>query len=111
MPALGVPESVPLAASVTPAGSGPPVVKVDAGKPLASTLKVPATPTWKPVALALVIAGACTDECYGKALKKEIRNLGLERSVLYAAGAAFGAIEPDLVTPAIGATNTRLAST
>ena len=32
----------------------------------------------------LVLAGACTDEAYGKALKKEIRNLGLESVVVRA---------------------------
>jgi alpha-maltose-1-phosphate synthase len=34
----------------------------------------------------LVLAGACTDEAYGKQLKKELRNLGLEERVLLAGG-------------------------
>lgn len=34
----------------------------------------------------LVLAGACTDEAYGKLLKKEIRNLGLEACVTLTGG-------------------------
>jgi glycosyltransferase involved in cell wall biosynthesis len=34
----------------------------------------------------LVLAGACTDEAYGKVLKKEIRNLGLEPCVTLTGG-------------------------
>jgi alpha-maltose-1-phosphate synthase len=37
-------------------------------------------------ALHLVLAGACTDEAYGKAVKKEIRNLGLESRVTLTGG-------------------------
>lgn len=36
----------------------------------------------------LVIAGACTDEAYGKLLKKEIRNLGLDGDVTLTGGLA-----------------------
>lgn len=34
----------------------------------------------------LVIAGACTDELYGKALRKEVRRLGIESKVLFTGG-------------------------
>jgi glycosyltransferase involved in cell wall biosynthesis len=34
----------------------------------------------------LVIAGACTDELYGKALRKEVRRLGIEQRVLLTGG-------------------------
>lgn len=34
----------------------------------------------------LVIAGACTDELYGKALRKEMRRLGIEQKVLFTGG-------------------------
>jgi alpha-maltose-1-phosphate synthase len=34
----------------------------------------------------LVIAGACTDELYGKALRKEVRRLGIEQKVLFTGG-------------------------
>ena len=34
----------------------------------------------------LVFAGACTDELYGKALRKEVRRLGLENQVLFTGG-------------------------
>lgn len=34
----------------------------------------------------MVFAGACTDELYGKALKKEVRKLGLENKVLFTGG-------------------------
>jgi starch synthase len=36
----------------------------------------------------LVLAGACTDELYGKALRKEVRKLGLEDKVLFTGGLA-----------------------
>ncbi len=39
--------------------------------------------------LRLVLAGPCTDEPYGKALKKEIRNLGLEQKVVLTGGIPF----------------------
>jgi glycosyltransferase involved in cell wall biosynthesis len=45
----------------------------------------PAVLTRHPQAM-LVLAGACTDQTYGKALKKEIRNLGLEDHVLMTGG-------------------------
>jgi len=34
----------------------------------------------------LVLAGACTDELYGKALRKEVRRLGIEDKVLFVGG-------------------------
>jgi alpha-maltose-1-phosphate synthase len=34
----------------------------------------------------LVLAGACTDELYGKALRKEVRRTGLEDNVLFTGG-------------------------
>lgn len=34
----------------------------------------------------MVFAGACTDELYGKALRKEVRKLGLEKKVLFTGG-------------------------
>ena len=34
----------------------------------------------------LVFAGACTDELYGKALRKEVRRLGIEQRVLFTGG-------------------------
>ena len=43
----------------------------------------------------LVIAGACTDEAYGKVLKKEIRNLGLEPNVTLTGGLSPG--DPELI--------------
>ena len=58
MPAPGMPESSPAAFSVTPAGSGPAVLKVGAGAPFAVTLKLPLVPTVNVVALALVMLGA-----------------------------------------------------
>ena len=60
LPAVGVPESMPVAASkVTPEGrasdgSSP---SVGAGKPVAVTVWVPAVPTVKVVLAGLVIAG------------------------------------------------------
>ncbi len=64
MAAPGVPASVavplPLLVKVTPAGSAPVMVMVAAtGVPLVVIEKVPAVPTMKVVALALVIAGPC----------------------------------------------------
>ena len=57
--AAGVPLSTPvLPLNVTPLGSAPVSLKVDAGKPLAVTVNVPAVPTLKVVLFALVIAGA-----------------------------------------------------
>ena len=57
--AAGVPLSTPVFAfKVTPPGSAPLSVKVDAGKPLAVTVNVPAVATLKTVLFALVIAGA-----------------------------------------------------
>lgn len=43
----------------------------------------------------LVIAGACTDESYGKLLKKEIRNLGLEEKITLTGGLPAG--DPRLI--------------
>lgn len=43
----------------------------------------------------LVVAGACTDELYGKALRKEVRRLGLERKVLFTGGLPPG--DPRLI--------------
>ncbi|HEX7859486.1 MAG TPA: glycosyltransferase family 4 protein [Verrucomicrobiae bacterium] len=34
----------------------------------------------------LVIAGSCTDELYGKALRKEVRRLGIEQKVMFTGG-------------------------
>jgi glycosyltransferase involved in cell wall biosynthesis len=34
----------------------------------------------------LVLAGSCTDELYGKALRKEVRRLGIEQKVLFTGG-------------------------
>jgi starch synthase len=45
--------------------------------------------------LHLVLAGACTDEAYGKLIKKEIRNLGLENSVTLTGGLPMG--DPKLI--------------
>jgi alpha-maltose-1-phosphate synthase len=36
----------------------------------------------------LILAGPCTDECYGKSVAKEIRNLGLSNDVLMTGGLA-----------------------
>ena len=36
--------------------------------------------------VTLVIAGSCTDELYGKALRKEVRRLGIEDKVLFTGG-------------------------
>ncbi len=33
--------------------------------------------------ISLVLAGACTDEAYGKLIKKQVRNLGLENEVIF----------------------------
>jgi glycosyltransferase involved in cell wall biosynthesis len=40
--------------------------------------------------LHLVLAGACTDEAYGKLLKKEVRNLGLEAHATWTGGLSPG---------------------
>ncbi len=45
--------------------------------------------------LLLVIAGSCTDETYGKMLKKEIRSLGLEDKILLTGGLPPG--DPRLI--------------
>src|SRR5216684_1795309 len=59
VPATGVPESTPVAAlNVTPPGSAPVSLSVEAGKPVAVTVKLPADPTVNVVLFALVIAGA-----------------------------------------------------
>ena len=55
--AVGVPANTPALVKVTPAGSALAVVKVGGGEPVAVTLKVPAAPTVKTVAAALVNAG------------------------------------------------------
>lgn len=36
--------------------------------------------------VTLVLAGACTDELYGKALRKEVRRLGIEDKVMFTGG-------------------------
>ncbi|MGV3771686.1 MAG: glycosyltransferase family 4 protein [Verrucomicrobiales bacterium] len=43
----------------------------------------------------LVFAGACTDELYGKALRKEVKRLGLEHKVLFTGGLPPG--DPSLI--------------
>ncbi len=43
----------------------------------------------------LVLAGACTDELYGKALRKEVRRLGIEKKVLFTGGLPPG--DPRLI--------------
>ena len=43
----------------------------------------------------LVIAGACTDELYGKAMRKEVRRLGIEQRVLFTGGLPPG--DPRLI--------------
>lgn len=59
MLAAGVPASMPVAGvKVTPVGRVPDSVRVGAGKPETVTEKVPAVPTVKVVAMALVKAGA-----------------------------------------------------
>ena len=60
-PAGGVPASTPLV-SVSQLGSVVVVLKVGAGKPLAASAKLPAVPTAKVVAAALVKAGASPTE-------------------------------------------------
>jgi len=57
--AAGVPLSTPVfPLNVTPLGSAPVSVKVDAGKPVAITVNVPAVPTLNVVLFRLVIVGA-----------------------------------------------------
>jgi len=58
VPAPGVPLNNPAVLKVTPPGSAPVSLNVDAGKPDAVTVKLPAPPTVKVVLVALVIAGA-----------------------------------------------------
>ena len=59
VPAAGVPLSFLVAESnVTPPGNVPAEVTVGFGNPVAVTVKLPAVPTAKVVAFALVIAGA-----------------------------------------------------
>jgi starch synthase len=43
----------------------------------------------------LVLAGSCTDELYGKALRKEVRRLGIEDKVLFTGGLPPG--DPRLI--------------
>jgi glycosyltransferase involved in cell wall biosynthesis len=43
----------------------------------------------------LVLAGSCTDELYGKALRKEVRRLGIESKVLFTGGLPPG--DPRLI--------------
>ena len=63
MPAAGVPLSTPVPALKRDAGSAArrSRLSVGVGKPVAVTVNVPATPTVKVVAFALVIAGAWFD--------------------------------------------------
>ena len=56
--AAGVPLSTPVALSVTPLGSVPLSLNVDAGNPVAVTVNEPAVPTLNVVLFALVMAGA-----------------------------------------------------
>jgi hypothetical protein len=58
VPAAGVPLSTPAAFSVTPDGSTPLSVNVEAGKPLAVRVKEPVEPTVNTVLFALVMTGA-----------------------------------------------------
>lgn len=60
VPEAGVPLKTPvLESKVIPEGSDPPdSAKVGAGKPVAVTVKLPAVPTEKVVALAEVMEGA-----------------------------------------------------
>src|SRR5260370_4241883 len=55
---LSVPVPLPLLRNVTPAGKAPFSVMLGVGNPLVVTLNVPAAPTWKVTAFALVNAGA-----------------------------------------------------
>ena len=56
--AVGVPDRIPVAAlNVTPVGSVPVSLNVGAGDPVAVTVNVPAVPSEKAAAFALVIAG------------------------------------------------------
>jgi hypothetical protein len=53
-----VPDRTPAEVSVTPLGRGPVFEKVEFGKLVAVTVKLPALPTVKVVELALVMVGA-----------------------------------------------------
>jgi hypothetical protein len=53
-----MPESRPVGLRVTPVGNVPATAKVGVGTPVAVTENIPAVPTVKVVASALVIAGA-----------------------------------------------------
>src|SRR6266436_5177956 len=55
---LSVPVPLPLSRKVTPAGKAPLSVMLGVGNPVVVTLNVPAVPTWRVAAFALVIAGA-----------------------------------------------------
>lgn len=58
MPADGGPPSTPVdALKVTPFGSTPDLLNVDAGKPVPVTVNEPDVPTVKAVLAALVMAG------------------------------------------------------
>ena len=57
-PTIGVPDRTPAAVKVRPLGSGPVSVKVEAGYPVAVTVKVPSVPTVKFAELPEVIDGA-----------------------------------------------------
>src|SRR5260370_809302 len=54
---LSVPAPLPLSRNVTPAGKAPLSVMLGVGNPVVVTLNVPAAPTWKVAAFALVIVG------------------------------------------------------
>ena len=58
VPAAGVPLRKPAELRVTPLGSAPVSLNVDAGKPLAATVNDPADPTVNVALFALVMAGA-----------------------------------------------------
>ncbi len=48
-----------VALNATPVGSAPETASAGVGEPVAVTVKLPAVPTLKVAAFALVIAGAC----------------------------------------------------
>src|SRR5713101_6458203 len=54
---FSVPVPLPLLRNVTPAGKAPLSVMLGVGDPLVVTVNVPAAPTWKVAAVALVIVG------------------------------------------------------